>query len=273
MNNVKTTGSSKLKRPRKVFTTFLAVAIPVGFYLYFFVINANFREVITQKVYRSAQPSPTQLRKWVSRYGIRTVINLRGNAGKITAQEQAVANELGVKIINIRHFKSSSLPTKDTLAKLIQAIETAEQPILIHCHAGVDRSGTASALAAMAIGKESYDTAKWQAYVPPGPWKRERKNKYVHISDMLKLYEKHRQSNKPNTSDWLDFKQWTATTDAFGDMDTKYRHDFTLFSQFNKTKWFYQVAKLIRGAWIQFTSELGILSLLAAVIYRKLPRN
>jgi hypothetical protein len=175
-------------------------------------------------------------------------------------------------MITIR-FKSSSLPTKDSLAKLIQALETTEQPILIHCCDGIERSGTASALAAMAIGKESYDTAKWQAYVPPGPWKRNRNNKYVHISDMFKLYEKHRQTNKPNTSDWLDFKQWTTTTDAFGDMDTEYRHGYYPFSQFNKTRWFYPVAKLVRDAWIQFTVELGILSLLAVVIYRKLSRN
>ncbi len=272
MNNVRTTGNSMLRWSRKVLPALLAVAIPSGFYLYFFIINANFREVVPQKVYRSAQPSPAHLRKWASRYGIKTVINLRGNVRKITAQEQAAADKLGIKMITIR-FKSSSLPTKDSLARLIQAIETAEQPILLHCRDGTDRSGAASTLAAMAIGKESYDTAKWQAYVPPGPWKRNRNDEYVHISDMFKLYEKHRQSNKPDANDWLDFKQWTTITDAFGDMDTKYRRDYYLLSQFNNARWFDPVAKLVRGAWIQFAVELVILSLLAAAIYHKLSRN
>lgn len=271
MNNAKPAGSSRLKWLRNVLVVFLVVVIPIGYYLFFFVSKANFREVVAQKVYRSAQPSPTQLKEWIRRYGIRTVINLRGDAGKITEDERAAANELGVKMITIR-FKSSSLPTRNSLAQLIQTIETAEQPILMHCRDGVERSGTASALAAMAIGKEEYDTAKWQAYVPPGPWKRNRKNNYVHISDMFKLYERHRQGNKPDTNDWREFKQWSIVTDAFADTDTKYRDNYCYFSQFNKTKWFYSIAKLGCDAWIQFAVELVLLSLLAVVMYRKLSR-
>jgi len=272
MNNVKTISSFRSKRLRNVFAAFLVVAVPLGYYLYFFVIKANFREVVSRKVYRSAQPSPAQLKEWIRRYGIRTVINLRGNAGKITEDEQAAANELGVKIITIR-FKSSSLPTRDSLAKLIQTIDTTEQPILMHCRGGLDRTGIASTLAAMAIGKEDYNTARWQAYVPPGPWKRNRHNNYVHISDMFKLYERYRRNNKPDTNDWQEFKQWLTVTDAFADIDTKHRSNYCYFSEFNKADWFYPITKLILDAWIQFAAELAILSALAVVMYRKLSRN
>ncbi len=272
MNNVKTPGSAKSKRLQRMLTVFLVVTIPAGYYLFFFMARANLREVVAQKVYRSGQPSPAQLRNWVCHYGIKTVINLRGRVRKTTEQEESAANDLGIKMITIR-FKSSSLPNRNSLAQLIEAIDTAEQPLLIHCRDGVDRVGFASTLAAMAIGKEDYDTAKWQAYVPPGPWKRHRNDNYVHISDALKLYEKQRQAHGVNTDDWQDFKQWSTTANAFADMDTKYRRDYCHFSQFNQTKWFYPFAKLLRDAWLQFAVELAFLSSLAVVIYRRLLRN
>jgi predicted protein tyrosine phosphatase len=262
MNNAKTVSSSRLKWLRNVSIVFSVVAIPLGYYLFFFVIKANFREVVPQKVYRSAQPSPTQLKKWVHRYGIRTVINLRGNAGKATEDEQAAANELGIKMITI-DFDSSSLPRRGSLAKLIQTIETADQPILMHCHNGVERTGLASTLAAMAIGKEHYDTAKWQAYVPPGPWKRKRESNYVHISDVLKFYERYLQSNEPDTNDWRQFKEWSTHTSSLDDRDVKYKFTYSYFPQFSKTRRFLPIAKLARGAWVQFAAELVLLSLVA----------
>lgn len=269
MNNVKTVRSSRLKWPRNSLVVFLVVAVPLAYYLFFFVVNANFRAVIPQKVYRSAQPSPAQLKRWTRRYGIRTVINLRGDAGKITEDIETATNELGVKMLTIR-FKSGSLPTRDSLAKLIQTLETAEQPILMHCRDGVKRTGMASTLAAMAIGNEDYDTAKWQAYIPPGPWKRRRNNNYVHISDMFKLYERYRQSNKPDINDWQEFKQWSTVTDAFAETDTKYRRNYCYFSQFNKTERLYPIAKLTRDAWAQFAVELVLAALAGFAMYRKL---
>lgn len=261
-----------MKRLRIILLVFLVIVIPLGYYLTFFVFKGNFREVVPQKVYRSAQPSPEQLKEWARQYGIRTVINLRGDAGKITEDERTVLSQLGVKMISIR-LSASSLPSESSLAKLIQTIETAEQPILIHCHGGVDRTGTASTLAAMAIGKADYDTAKWHAYVPPGPWKRKRKSNYVHISDMFKFYESYCQSNGLNTNHWRQFKQWATDTRTLTDKDTKYRLTYCYFPQFNKTKRFYPIAKLTRDAYVQIAVELVFLSLLAVVIYRKLLKN
>lgn len=272
MNNIKIAGSSKLKRLNNVFVVFLVIAIPLGYYLFFFVVKANFREVVPQKVYRSAQPSPAQLKKWVHRYGIRTVINLRGDAGKATKDEKTTADKLGIEMVTIR-FSSSSLPMRDSLAKLIQTIETAEQPILMHCRGGVERSGMASTLAAMAIGKEDYDTAKWQAYVPPGPRKRQRKNNYVHISDVLKFYERHRQSNEPDTNDWQEFKEWSTRTSLLDNRNMKYKLTYCYFPQFSKTKRFYPIAKLARDAWIQSAVGLVLVILAGCWMYRRLSKN
>lgn len=187
-------------------------AICATYYLVFFVVGANFREVVPDKVYRSAQPSSGQLRQWVRRYGIKTVINLRGHAGQTTEDERAVSDELGAEMISVT-LSANRIPTKDRRAQLVRAIETAEQPILIHCAHGVDRAGTVSVLAAMAIGGMDYDKARWHAYVPPGPWKRKSASDYVHISDMLRLYESSCRRKGLDTDDWDQLRQWIINAD------------------------------------------------------------
>ena len=248
---------------------FVAVICP-GYYHLFFVHKANFREVVAGKVYRSTQPLPAHLEKWIGRYGIRTIINLRGDAGKVTSDEQAVADKLGVNMITFR-LKSKEPVPKDSLAELIKIIETAEQPVLMHCSGGTERTGVASTLAAMTIGKENYDTAKWQAYVPPGPWKRKKHNNYSHISDIFISYERYCRRNELNTNGWEQFKQWTIDAESLADGGSKYKFTHRYFPPFDETRRFYPIAKLARGAYVQFSVELILLSVLAAAIYRKLP--
>ena len=44
-------------------------------------LGTNFSVVVAGSCYRSAQPSPEQLRRWVREHGIRWVVNLRGSDG------------------------------------------------------------------------------------------------------------------------------------------------------------------------------------------------
>jgi len=158
--------------------------------------HGNFRGVVPGKVYRSAQPSPEQLREWTGRYGFKTVINLRGDETEEVKAERAVAEDLGLKMVTMT-LSSYRLSARYLIVELLKTLESVETPVLIHCHSGIDRAGTASALAAMVIGQVHYEKAKWQAYVAPGPWKRKKyKNRryfrdYSHISDVLRLYERH----------------------------------------------------------------------------------
>lgn len=203
---------------------FLCIVAPIGFCLFFFEVRSNFRVVVPQKVYRSAQPSNAQIKEWVGCYGIKTLINLRGDAGRVTVEEQATADELGIKMVSLR-ISSKRLPARYKLVELIRMIETAEPPVLIHCRSGIDRAGTASVLAAMAIGKVDYDTAKWQSYVPPGPWKRKRYHNriyfhdYLHISDVFKFYEKYCRSNGLDVNNWQQFKQWVNDTNSLPEVE------------------------------------------------------
>ena len=201
-----------------------APAVGLGCLLAYQASNGNLRAVAPAKVYRSGQPTANQFKKWTERFGFRTVINLRGSNSQVVADEEAMAGELGLKMITF-DLSAHRLPAKGVLLGLVEALETAEQPVLIHCQSGIDRAGTASALAAMVIGQTPYDMAKWQAYVAPGPWKRMtfRNRKYYrdysHISDLLCHYERFCKQHDLDINDLRQLKKWIASTDALPEVE------------------------------------------------------
>ncbi len=150
------------------------------------IARGNFHEVVPQRIYRSGQPTPERLRTWIHRYGLKTIVNLRGPTAPGAAEERALAASMGVDFICLELNAYKRLSSRK-LVQLLDALQTARPPMLLHCYHGVDRAGTAAALAAWLLGQQPYDRAKWQAYVPPGPWKRS--NGSGHISDVLTRYE------------------------------------------------------------------------------------
>jgi len=226
VNMVRVVSFLKLKRlPLWMFILFL-IAAANGYCIVLFKVMGNFREVVPGKVYRSGQPSPAQLRNWVERYKIKTVLNLRGREQEDIEVEEVVARELGLTMISMR-VSSRRLPARYIVLHLIKHIESVELPVLIHCYSGVDRAGTVSALAAMAIGNVDYEEAKWNAYVAPGPWKRKKyENRryfkyYSHISDIFKLYESYCKRNNLDTNDWQQLKQWVVNTESLPEVEPK----------------------------------------------------
>ena len=219
MDKLQTDKSSGLKRFWHVPYVLLLLIVALGSYQIFSAATGNFKEVVPHKVYRSAQPTPEQLREWTKKYGIKTVINLRGDEEKTVKDEQAAADELGLKMITMT-LSSRRLPAMYLLLELIENIEAAEPPVLLHCRSGIDRAGTASVLAAMAIDDMDYDKARWQAYVAPGPWKRMKyehrdyPQDYSHISDLFRLYESYCKQNNLDTNNWQQFKKWVHDTNS-----------------------------------------------------------
>jgi protein tyrosine phosphatase (PTP) superfamily phosphohydrolase (DUF442 family) len=208
-----------------MFVLFL-IAAASGYCIVLFGVMRNFQEVVPGKVYRSGQPSPAQLRNWVEQYKIKTILNLRGHKQENIEAEEAIARELGLKMISMR-VSSHRLPARYIILDLIKQIESLEPPVLIHCYSGIDRAGTASALAAMAIGNVDYEEAKWNAYVAPGPWKRRKYEDrkyfkyYSHISDIFKLYESYCKRNNLETNDWQQLKQWVVNTKSLPEVEPK----------------------------------------------------
>lgn len=101
------------------------------------------REVVPG-VYRSPQPGETQLFHRVEDYGLRTIVCLRGH-GEQSAIAERVAVGTGIDFVAVP-MSATRLPKPATLHALWQVAATAERPLLLHCRAGVDRSGLLSAL-------------------------------------------------------------------------------------------------------------------------------
>ncbi len=112
---------------------------------YYFV--SNFHSVDDGKLYRSAQLRPEKLKEVINQYGIRTIINLRGtnNDHEWYRKEIEIAKQENVDHVDIS-MSADRLPHRNDLIALLEAYKNSERPILVHCYAGADRTGEATAI-------------------------------------------------------------------------------------------------------------------------------
>jgi hypothetical protein len=97
-----------------------------------------------------------------------------------------------------------SLPPRSDFLELITVLESATDPMLIHCRAGADRTGVVSVLAAMALGGESYEEARSHLSL-----------RYLHFGDdplavegVLTRYEAYCERHGIETGGWAEYCHW-----------------------------------------------------------------
>jgi protein tyrosine phosphatase (PTP) superfamily phosphohydrolase (DUF442 family) len=98
-------------------------------------------------VYRSGQTGEDRLARRIEQHDIRTVVCLRGDTNDLgtTGASARAALGTGAEWWNVP-FSATRTPSPETLLALWRVAEAAPRPLLIHCRAGVDRTGLASAL-------------------------------------------------------------------------------------------------------------------------------
>jgi hypothetical protein len=102
---------------------------------------------VIEGCYRSAQPHPSHLQFLVERYGIRTLLNLRGAHPEDDwfNREIDACRSLGVRHENAI-LNSRWIPRRHDLLELFEAYKSSPRPLLLKCSGGADRTSLASAL-------------------------------------------------------------------------------------------------------------------------------
>ncbi|OPX27346.1 MAG: hypothetical protein B1H07_01995 [Campylobacteraceae bacterium 4484_166] len=104
-------------------------------------INNNFGVITQNKVYKSGAIDANEIGEYISKYKIKTVLDLRDTQNQKTNREEekrAIDAISGTKYINI---KSPQVPTKENLKQFFEVMDDkANYPVLIHCYHGLGRT-------------------------------------------------------------------------------------------------------------------------------------
>jgi protein tyrosine/serine phosphatase len=110
-----------------------------------YVIAKNFGVVEDRQIYRSGQLTPRMLEHSLEEHGIRTIIDLSEHT-PVTQEsraEQAVADKLGVRRYTFS-LEGDGTGDPDIYVDVLKLMaDPANQPVLVHCAAGAQRTGAA----------------------------------------------------------------------------------------------------------------------------------
>ncbi|MEI6324899.1 MAG: dual specificity protein phosphatase family protein [Gemmataceae bacterium] len=155
----------------------LLMAFGTGVFVYYRVywsFNKRLREVAAGKLYRSGQLTAAGFRETIRDLGIKSVVNLQDEFpdpdivkswyDHSTIKEQALCAEMGVKYIHLmpdlisRNAKPGDRPK--VIEGMLAAYDDKENyPMLVHCKAGLHRTGVLIAVYRMEYEGWSPDQA------------------------------------------------------------------------------------------------------------------
>ncbi len=125
----------------------------------------NFAPVIPGKLYRCNHPTPGRLAALKRRYGLCTLINLRGHRQcGADALSRDAASRLGLLHVDMA-FESRGAPHRDRILRFAEIYRTLQTPALMHCKSGADRAGLAAGLALLFEGgtaAQAMDQLHWR---------------------------------------------------------------------------------------------------------------
>lgn len=129
----------------------LIVGVPIGYRAHVSTTYRNFRVVDPGRMYRSGQMSPAGFARQCHEYDIKTVISLRDTRNS-AGQHEDDYEETFCKEHNIGFYRippadwstvDGIVPGDANIVKFIDILDdpTTKYPVLVHCFAGIHRTG------------------------------------------------------------------------------------------------------------------------------------
>lgn len=152
-----------------VLTLVVLSLVGYGFYT---IENSNFHIIASGRAYRSAQMTEGELAACIEKYQIKSILNLRGENRSTDWYQHEIAAAQRMEVIHYdEQLTSGHELTVEQMNDLVALLRRAPKPVLIHCEAGADRTGLASALYCLAIeGQRTEEAAQqlsiWYGHVP-----------------------------------------------------------------------------------------------------------
>jgi tyrosine-protein phosphatase SIW14 len=147
----------------------LIVAVMIAAPTYYYRLrereDRNFRVVQDGVLYRSGQLPLYRLKQIVAELGIRTVISLRDGSKTDDEQEEIWINAKALKFVRLPHREwypdnTGKVPAEQNLKEFRAVMDDpANYPVLVHCYAGIHRTGTMCAIYRMDYQGWSNDQA------------------------------------------------------------------------------------------------------------------
>jgi protein tyrosine/serine phosphatase len=124
------------------------------------VVHSNFGTVIAGRLYRCNHPTPMLIRRLKRRYGLTTIINLRGATGSGSYHlSRDAALTSGVAYHDLA-MESRGAPHRDRILRLLEIYRSLPGPALLHCKSGADRAGLAAGLCLLFDGGSANDALR-----------------------------------------------------------------------------------------------------------------
>ena len=140
----------RIQRPAPLFVVTVIAAVAATWITWHKVVRheviaENFGVVDPERVFRSAQLTPRMLRDVIATHDIRTIIALNGD-DRESAREADVARALGVQRYTYNLIGDGTGDPRAYADVVRLMSDPANQPVLVHCAAGAQRTTTAALL-------------------------------------------------------------------------------------------------------------------------------